>query len=221
MQVLQLIVQRVAVNMVHDLPRLGIRNLAMFPFSATSLGAVTQSLGGKVSRVGFVGFFSGSQLSAHGSKGFGCWRDHFVSAAHVLARRKRLNLLGIGIQGVAVSVPHLVMPNAKLPGGDGPITVQTCAANFLAAPLVFRSPMLFYSLVVHQAKAMSRMFSTAIFDSAKWHSLFPIDCTHLTGFKFLGNSWAVPCARWIGERIEAVERIRIAQAATKTRAVAA
>lgn len=26
-------------------------------------------------------------------------------------------------------------------------------------------------------------------------------------YKALGNSWAVPCARWIGERIEAVEAI--------------
>lgn len=26
-------------------------------------------------------------------------------------------------------------------------------------------------------------------------------------YKALGNSWAVPCARWIGERIEAVERM--------------
>ena len=26
-------------------------------------------------------------------------------------------------------------------------------------------------------------------------------------YKALGNSWAVPCARWIGERIHAVEQI--------------
>jgi DNA (cytosine-5)-methyltransferase 1 len=26
-------------------------------------------------------------------------------------------------------------------------------------------------------------------------------------YKALGNSWAVPCARWIGERIEAVEAL--------------
>ena len=27
-------------------------------------------------------------------------------------------------------------------------------------------------------------------------------------YKALGNSWAVPCARWLGERIEAVEVIK-------------
>ena len=26
-------------------------------------------------------------------------------------------------------------------------------------------------------------------------------------YKALGNSWAVPCARWIGERIESVEAL--------------
>ena len=30
-------------------------------------------------------------------------------------------------------------------------------------------------------------------------------------YKALGNSWAVPCARWIGERIQAVEAIHAAQ----------
>ena len=57
--------------------------------------------------------------------------------------------------------------------------------------------------------------------------LTPMECERLQGFKdqytnvahrgkhaadgprykALGNSWAVPCARWIGERIEAVEQI--------------
>ena len=40
-------------------------------------------------------------------------------------------------------------------------------------------------------------------------------------YKAIGNSWATTNARWIGERIEAVERIRIAQAATEMIAVAA
>lgn len=40
-------------------------------------------------------------------------------------------------------------------------------------------------------------------------------------YKALGNSWAVPNVRWIGERIKAVEHIRIAQAATKKIAEAA
>jgi len=30
-------------------------------------------------------------------------------------------------------------------------------------------------------------------------------------YKSLGNSWATPCAKWIGERIEAVEAITAQQ----------
>jgi DNA (cytosine-5)-methyltransferase 1 len=53
--------------------------------------------------------------------------------------------------------------------------------------------------------------------------LTPLECERLQGFpdgytnvaklsdsaryKALGNSWAVPCARWIGERIAAVDTI--------------
>lgn len=35
-------------------------------------------------------------------------------------------------------------------------------------------------------------------------------------YKALGNSWAVNCARWIGERIEAVETIVAEQAELET-----
>ena len=33
------------------------------------------------------------------------------------------------------------------------------------------------------------------------------ECPDGPRYKALGNSWAVPCARWIGERIEYVEKI--------------
>ena len=62
--------------------------------------------------------------------------------------------------------------------------------------------------------------------------LTPLECERLMGFpdghtavprkgkpaadgpryKALGNSWAVNCARWIGERIEQVESIKVTQA---------
>ena len=35
-------------------------------------------------------------------------------------------------------------------------------------------------------------------------------------YKALGNSWAINCARWIGERIEAVETIVADQAELET-----
>ena len=57
--------------------------------------------------------------------------------------------------------------------------------------------------------------------------LLPVECARLQGFpddyldityrgkpaadgnkyKALGNSWAVPCARWIGERIKAIRPV--------------
>jgi len=65
--------------------------------------------------------------------------------------------------------------------------------------------------------------------------LTPMECERLQGFpdgytavpnrgkpaadgpryKALGNSWAVPNVRWIGERINAAERIHKAQAPTE------
>ena len=33
------------------------------------------------------------------------------------------------------------------------------------------------------------------------------ECPDGPRYKALGNSWAVPCARWIGERIEEVSRL--------------
>ena len=33
------------------------------------------------------------------------------------------------------------------------------------------------------------------------------ECPDGPRYKALGNSWAVPCARWIGERIDMVEEI--------------
>jgi DNA (cytosine-5)-methyltransferase 1 len=37
-----------------------------------------------------------------------------------------------------------------------------------------------------------------------WRGKRPEDCPDGPRYKALGNSWAVPCARWIGERIQAV-----------------
>ena len=67
--------------------------------------------------------------------------------------------------------------------------------------------MLLNPLVVHEAEAVRRVFSAAVFNSAKNHKYFPVVCTNYNKYKSIGNSWAVPCARWIGERIEAVQAV--------------
>lgn len=40
-----------------------------------------------------------------------------------------------------------------------------------------------------------------------WKGKSPDDCPAGPRYKAIGNSWAVPCARWIGERIQLVESI--------------
>ena len=41
-----------------------------------------------------------------------------------------------------------------------------------------------------------------------WRKAAAEDCPDGPRYKALGNSWAVPCARWIGERIQMVEKNR-------------
>jgi DNA (cytosine-5)-methyltransferase 1 len=40
-----------------------------------------------------------------------------------------------------------------------------------------------------------------------WRGKPAEQCPDGRRYKALGNSWAVPCARWIGQRIQAVEAI--------------
>lgn len=216
MQILQLIIQRVSVDVVDDLPGLCASHLAMLPLlSVPRLNASgANALGIKGTTMQLVRSFGHGRCRLRRHKVNNRAGD-FVAASHVFAGRQAFHLFRIRVQGISVPVPHLVMPHAQITGCNGPIAMQAFTTNFLAAPLVFGRPMLLNSLVVHQTKAMGRMFSTAIFDSAKWHCLFPIGCTDCTTSKCLGNNYSVPNVRWIGERIDAVALINKAQAATK------
>ena len=49
-----------------------------------------------------------------------------------------------------------------------------------------------------------------------WRKKPASECPDGPRYKSLGNSWAVNCARWIGERIEAVETIVADQAELET-----
>ena len=49
-----------------------------------------------------------------------------------------------------------------------------------------------------------------------WLDQAALDFDARPRYKALGNSWAVNCARWIGERIEAVETIVAEQAELET-----
>jgi DNA (cytosine-5)-methyltransferase 1 len=45
-----------------------------------------------------------------------------------------------------------------------------------------------------------------------WRGKPAEECPQGPRYKAIGNSWAVPCARWIGERINLVESIKNEQA---------
>ena len=49
-----------------------------------------------------------------------------------------------------------------------------------------------------------------------WRGKPASECPDGPRYKALGNSWAINCARWIGERIEAVEAIVAEQAELET-----
>jgi len=208
MQVASRIVQRVAVNVVDDLSRLGVRNLSVLPLAPRALATVSQTFGLKVRCVRAVCLFNGRQARADRLQRRGGWRHHLVAAPLVFAGRQAIDFLAVREQGVTVAVPHLVVPNTELARRHRPVAVQAMAPDLFAAPSVFRAPVLLHALVVHEAKAVSCVLSTATFDGAKNHVRdLQRNCLDSIRYKALGNSWAVPCARWIGERIEAVEAL--------------
>lgn len=208
MQVLQLIIQRVSINVMDDLARLRSGHFAVLPvFPVSRLNAWSaKPLRVKGATMRLV------RPLGHG----GCRYGHnkvnnrtgdFVAAPHVLASRQAFHFFCVRIQRVAVPVPHLVMPHAHIASSNGPVAMQALATNIFSAPLVFGSPMLLNPLVVHEAKAVCRMFPAAVFDRAKNHKRFPVVCTNYNCYKALGNSWAAPCISWIGRRIDEAHNI--------------
>ena len=84
-------------------------------------------------------------------------------------------------------------------------------------------------------QALTRLNPTAVSDGHAVRRLTPLECERLMGFpdhytnvpfrgkpasdsaryRALGNSWAINCARWIGERIQAVDAACAAQEAAR------
>lgn len=203
MQVSYRIVQRVAVNVVNDLPRLGVRNLSVLPFAPRSLATVTQALGLEVCGVHAISLFNGRQARADRLQHRGGRRHHLVAPPLVLASRQAIDFLAIREQGIPVPVPHLVVAHAEFARRHWPIAMEAVAPDFFAAPPVFGAAVLLHALVVHQAKAASSVFSATPLDRANDHEqTIHMTCLKYMRYKALGNSWATPCARWIGERIQ-------------------
>lgn len=209
MQVLPCIVQRVAVDMVNDLPRLGLGDLAMLPLSAAPAASIAKPLCLKVGSVRPVRLLNRRKAGAYGFQRSGGRRNHLVAAPHVLTSSHAINLLAICKERIAMSMPHLVMPNAKFASRHGPVAVQALPPNFLPAPAVFGRPVLLNALVVHQAEAVRCVLSTTAFNRTKNHiGHLQLNCLDSIRYKALGNSWAINCARWVGQRIQMVNDIK-------------
>lgn len=201
MQILGNVVQFVPVNVVDDLTRLGPSDSAMLPLLSVgtfrSVGA--QALG--VKRLSMCAVRPLSLGVCRDGRSNHGRRRNLVAAPHVFAGRKARDLLCIGVKRVAVPMPHLVVPHAQVARCDRAVAVEALSAHNLAAPAVLWASVSLHAFVVHQAQPVRCVLSTTTFDGANLHGnpyLWIANCMY---YKALGNSWAVPVVRWIGERI--------------------
>jgi len=213
MKVEQIIVHRVEIDVMNDLPRRSADKLAVLPLAPTALRSVAKPAGVESLPVVPVGFFSGR--AARGGLGdVDHRRFHEVAASFVLPWRKAFHLLFIRKQGVSMPVPHLVVAHAHLPRGSRAIAVNARATDDSAAPSILRRAVPLLSLVVHQTEAVCRVFSPTSIYRARLVELgrrhvFPLRFNGLIihpykNFgkdKTYGNSMAVRVMAWLGERL--------------------
>lgn len=200
MQVFWRVIQPVAINVVDDLTRFRVGDLSVFPL----LSVVPFCPGGSDAlRFScllmrpiclfrrFIAWFGGRQK--------GCIANNFVSATHVFARRQAADLFLVGVERVTVELPHLVVPHAHFAGSDRSIAVGALPPNNFPAPFVFGCAVLLGAPVVHQAKVMCRMFSSAAINTAKSlvfagvvHSVKKLVITScIVRYKAMGNKRAI------------------------------
>jgi hypothetical protein len=106
----------------------------------------------------------------------------------------------VSIKRVAVQFPHLVVRIAKPACHYLPVAMLAKRLHPLwqLVRAVTLKP-----LVVHQANAVSSVFSSAAFNRAGSHNVFPPCwyCTTTQGSVLIGNAVTVNVAEWIGRRI--------------------
>lgn len=201
MQVFALIVQRVAVNVMNDLPLCGSGYLAMLPISARPLAAVSEAQASLLlsHRVAIRFFHSG--VGGDGMGNILGRPDHLVTAPIVFTRRKPAYLRLVGVERVAVLSRHLVVAPAHFLGDHRALAVETSAANDLAAPSVVRRSMPLLALVMHQAKPVGGVFPFTSGDVACSHAANDNSYQNSCPYKALGNSWACTNGAWILARL--------------------
>jgi hypothetical protein len=209
MQISSVIVQPVPVNVVDNFTTLRSGNPAMLPLAAAHTAA-TLALFVESGAVGLIRTFN-RRIN-------GWWRvNHLssqtvgdVAAPQLSPRRHASTLVFVGIERITVTLPHLVMAHAHFSGSNGAFAVLASPSDNTAAPLVFRGAVLLDALEVHQAIALSGMFSAATIDRALaikfgWGHVNSISSRQVY-IKAIGNGMAVPVIAWIGRRIQEVEK---------------
>lgn len=209
MQIKRIVVAGAQIDMVDDLARFGPGDFPVLPLAAASFTAVAEAVRFDESGVRPIRPFGGWIDDRCRFGNFSDRRHHSVSAPLMFAVRKTIDFLGVCVQGIAMTMPHLVMANAHFSRGNRAITVFASAANHLAAPAVLGRTVFLDSLVVHKAKAICSMFPTATINAANlvknWRRhVIPVSLwlPKLYHDKALGNSMCVNVMAFIGRRIQ-------------------
>lgn len=223
MQVRQGIIQLITVNVMDNLTGFRACNFPVFPLATASLAPVTKPKWLNPFVEMTISLFNrGTCNSCNvviGNRG-----NHFISSSMMLAVLKAANLLLVGIQSIAVISEHLIVAHAKSLRYSGPVAVFAGHPDRFSTPSIIKGPMLFEALVVHKAESMRGVLSSAPFNVA-----YPVLCNQKNSpksfpinnignqsgefkgtIKIIGNSWAVPKFRWLGERIAMLMPQRVA-----------
>ena len=207
MQVERIIIQWLEVDVMHDLAWECAGDLPMLPLAARTFAAITKSSGCPDRQI----VRPRCSLNTWGGCGHrggdvGNRRNHHIAPSAVHAGRRSSHLLLVGVKRIAMPLQHLVVAITQSTRGYGALAVQACPPNNTTAPSVFGRSVSLNALVVHQTIPVRRMTAGATFNAAlsiksgRRQSNSPDSVSdHI--IRYL----AVPCMRWIGERIDHVE----------------
>ena len=203
MKVLPRIVEPIAVDVMHNLARLGPRDLAMLPLTAGAARTVPQPKVSLLLPLSVTIRFLNRGIGGDSGRDVGDRADHAIAAPVVLSTRQPAHLLLVGIERIAMLAIHLVVPPAHLLRHRWPLAELARSPDDLPAPAIIWRPMLLLTLVVHQAKAVSGVLSLAALNAAR--SVLLRRChveaiPHALAPNKLGGNFI----NWIGERIEAI-----------------
>lgn len=172
-QIVWRIIQRVAVNMMDNLPSRRPGNFPVLPISARSLRPVAVSVCRRLQRRLVAVRLSYQRPSGSSLCVFVNRADHHVAAAVVATVGQPSRLLLVGKERVAVISPHLVMSHTEFARDCGPLAMQAPSPNLPASPLVIRAAVPSDPLVMHQAKAVCRVLPPAAFNCASLQCFAP------------------------------------------------